>query len=144
MRLSTLLRGDESSTCVCLRIQEQCMHSKISSVARVTHVLLLRSVVGYRVFNTLASKRSELMRKRSDCSKAPRNPQKVDLCVLQLASSSCRVYMEAQERKFRPVSGLTGYVLIREIAYLALLILWGPGLAYSGLDTIRPGYNDSH
>ena len=36
-------------------------------------------------------------RKRSDCSKAPRYPQKVDLCVL--ASFSCRVYAETQGRK---------------------------------------------
>ena len=36
-------------------------------------------------------------RKRSDCSKAPRNPQKVDMCVL--ASSSCGDFAETQERK---------------------------------------------
>ena len=36
-------------------------------------------------------------------SKALRNPQKVDLCVL--ASFSCRVYAETQGRKVRPVVG---------------------------------------
>ena len=41
-------------------------------------------------------------RKHSDCSKAPRNPQKVDLCVL--ASFSCSVYAETQGRKVRPVA----------------------------------------
>ena len=42
-------------------------------------------------------------RKHSDCSKALRNPQKVDLCVL--ASFSCRVYAETHGRKVRPVAG---------------------------------------
>ena len=42
-------------------------------------------------------------RKHSDCSKALRNPQKVDLCVL--ASFSCRVYAEKQGRKVRHVAG---------------------------------------
>ena len=41
----------------------------------------------------------------SDCSKALRNPQQVDLCVL--ASFSCRVYADTQGRKVRPVAGLT-------------------------------------
>ena len=83
--LSAHLRDDESSTCVCLRIREQCLHSKITSVARVVHVLLLRFVAGNAGVQTFP-----VDRKHSDCSKAPRNPQKVDLCVL--ASFSCRVY----------------------------------------------------
>ena len=103
--LSALLRGDESSTCVCLRLREQCLRSKITSVARVAHVLLLRFVAGNMDVNTLVSKRSELIRKLSDCSKAPRNPQRVDLCVL--ASFSCRVYAETQGREIRPVAGFT-------------------------------------
>ena len=41
--------------------------------------------------------------KHSDCSKALRNPQNIDLCVL--ASFSCRVYAETQGRKVRPVAG---------------------------------------
>ena len=59
------------------------------------------------VANRLASKSSELIgntaivRKRS---KAPRNPQNVELFVL--ASCSCRDYAKAQERKCRPVAGL--------------------------------------
>ena len=53
---------------------------------------------------SLWSKRSDLIRKRSDCSNAPRNPQ-VDLCVF--ASFSCRVYAETQGRDVRPVAGLT-------------------------------------
>ena len=44
-------------------------------------------------------------RKHSDFSKAPRNSQKVDLCVL--ASFSCRVYAETQGRKVRPVAGFS-------------------------------------
>ena len=85
--LSALLRGDESSTCVCLRLREQCLNSKITSVARVAHVLLLRFVAGNMDVNTPASKRSELIRKHSDCSKAPRNLQKsrpVCACIFQL------------------------------------------------------------
>ena len=106
--LSALKRGDESPTCVCLRLREQCLRSKITSVARVAHVLPLRFVAGNMEGNrrgpTLASKRSELIRERSDCSKAPRNPQKVDMCVL--ASFSCRVYAETQGRKVRPMFGV--------------------------------------
>ena len=109
--LSAFLLGDESSTCVCLRLREQCLRSEITLVARVAHVLVLRFVAGNMDLNTLASKRSELIRKRSVCSKVPRNPQKVDLCVL--ASFSCRVYAETQGRKIRPVACL------RRITYLA-------------------------
>ena len=43
-------------------------------------------------------------RKHSDCSKALRNPQKVDLCVL--VSFSCRVYAETLRPKVRPVADL--------------------------------------
>ena len=90
----TFTRRWKFDLCVCLRLWEQCLRSKITSVARVAHVLLLRFVAGNMAVNTLASKRSELIRKRSDCLKAARNPQKVDLCVL--ASISCRVYAETQ------------------------------------------------
>ena len=104
VRLSAFLRGDESSTCVCLRLREQCLRSEITSVARVAHVLLLSFIASNMDVNTLASKRSELIRIHSDCSKALRNLQQVDLCVL--ASFSCRVYAETQGRKVRPVAGL--------------------------------------
>ena len=60
---------------LCLRLRGQCLRSKITSVVRVAHVLLLRCVAGNMDVNTLASTRSELIRKHSDCSKAPRNPQ---------------------------------------------------------------------
>ena len=83
--LSAQLHGDESSTCLCLRLQEQCLRSEITSVARVAHVLLLRFVAGNMDVNTLASKRSELIRIRSDCSKAPRNPQKSTCVCLRLS-----------------------------------------------------------
>ena len=49
------------STCVCLRLREQCLRSEITSVARVAHVLLLRFVAGNMDVNTLASKRSQLI-----------------------------------------------------------------------------------
>ena len=51
----------ESSTCVCLRLREQCLRSEITSVARVAHVLLLRFVAGNVGVNTPASKRSQLI-----------------------------------------------------------------------------------
>ena len=35
--LSAHLRDDESSTCVCLRLREQCLRSKITSVSRVVY-----------------------------------------------------------------------------------------------------------
>ena len=46
---------------VCLRLREQCLRSKITSVARVAHVLLLRFVAGNVGMNTPASKRSQLI-----------------------------------------------------------------------------------
>ena len=59
--LSAHLRDDESSTCVCLRLGEQCLRSEITSVSRVANVLLLRFVAGNMDVNTLASKRSQLI-----------------------------------------------------------------------------------
>ena len=102
--LSAHLRDDESSTCVCLRLREQCLRSEITSVSRVAHVLLLRFVAGNMDVNrpTPASKTFPVDRKHSDCSKALRNPQNIDLCVL--ASFSCRVYAETQGRQDRPVA----------------------------------------
>ena len=79
------------------------MRSEITSVSRVANVLLLRLVAGNMDVNTLAAKTFPVDRKHGDCSKALRNPQKVDLCVL--ASFSCRVYAETQGRKVRPVAG---------------------------------------
>ena len=107
MRLSAFCRRFYAATKVrrvCLRLREQCLRSEITTVARVAHVLLLRFVAGNMDVNTLASKRSELIRKCSDCSKALRNPQKLDLCVL--ASFSCCVNAETQGRKVRHVAGL--------------------------------------
>ena len=59
--LSAYLRDEESSTCVCLRLREQCLRSEITSVARVATVLLLRFVAGNVDVNTPASKRSQLI-----------------------------------------------------------------------------------
>ena len=89
---------------MCLRLREQCLRSEITSVSRVANVLLLRFVAGNMDVNALASKRSQLIGKHGDCSKALRNPQKVDLRVL--AYFSCRVYAEKQGRNVRPVAGL--------------------------------------
>ena len=44
-------------------------------------------------------------RKRSDCSKAPRTPQKVDLRLL--ASSSCRELRGSAGTQGRPVAGFS-------------------------------------
>ena len=59
--LSAHLRDNESSTCVCLRLREQCLRSEITSVSRVANVLLLRFVAGNMDVNTPASKRSQLI-----------------------------------------------------------------------------------
>ena len=61
---------------------------KTSELLRVAHVLLLRSVASYRGSEYACVQALRVDRKRGDCSKAPRNPQKVNLCVP--ASSSCR------------------------------------------------------
>ena len=75
----------EFDPCVCLHLREQCLRSKITSVSRVAHVLLLRFVAGNMDVNTPASKRSELIGKRSGCSKAPRNLQKSTCVCLRLS-----------------------------------------------------------
>ena len=59
--LSSHSRDNESSTCVCLRLREQCLRSEITSVSRVANVLLLRFVAGNMDVNTPASKRSQLI-----------------------------------------------------------------------------------
>ena len=59
--LSALLRGDVKSTGVCLRLREQCLRSTKTLVARLAHVLLLRSVVGNMEVNTIAPKQPELI-----------------------------------------------------------------------------------
>ena len=59
--------------------------------------------------NTLASKRSLVDRKRSDCSIAPRNPQHFYLCVP--ASSSCLVLCRNAGTQGRPVASLTHWIL---------------------------------
>ena len=59
--LSAHLRRVLKSTCVCLRLREQCLRSEITSVSRVANVLLLRLVAGNMDLNTLASKRSQLI-----------------------------------------------------------------------------------
>ena len=59
--LSAHLRRVLKSTCVCLRLREQCLRSEITLVSRVANVLLLRLVAGNMDVNTLASKRSQLI-----------------------------------------------------------------------------------
>ena len=61
LRFVCALRDDESSTCVCLRLREQCLRSEITSVFRVANVLLLRFIAGNVDVNTQASKRSQLI-----------------------------------------------------------------------------------
>ena len=59
--LSAHLRRVLKSTCVCLRLREQCLRSEITSLSRVANVLLLRFVAGNMDVNTPASKRSQLI-----------------------------------------------------------------------------------
>ena len=59
--LSAHLRRVLKSTCVCLRLREQCLRSEMTSVARVANVLLLRFVAGNMDVNTPAFKRSQLI-----------------------------------------------------------------------------------
>ena len=59
--VSAFFRGDEGSTCLCLRLGEQCLRSKITSAARVAHVLLVCFVAGNMDVNTPASEGSELI-----------------------------------------------------------------------------------
>ena len=59
--LSAHLRRVLKSTCVCLRLREQCLRTEITSVSRVANVLLLRFVAGNMDVNTPAFKRSQLI-----------------------------------------------------------------------------------
>ena len=61
LRFVCVFTWRRNSTCVCLRLREQCLRSKITSVSRVAHVLLLRFVPGNTGVNTLAYKRSQLI-----------------------------------------------------------------------------------
>ena len=95
------LCSDVISTCVCLRLREQCLRSEITSVARVAHVLLLRPISGNMAVNTPASKRSELIG----------NAEIVRMrCVIH-NNSTCvclRLPVAAitQKLKLRPMAGL--------------------------------------
>ena len=55
------MRRRKFDLCVPIRLREQCLRSKITSVARVAHVLLLCFVAGNMDVNTPASKGSELI-----------------------------------------------------------------------------------
>ena len=97
--LSAHLRDDENSTCVCLRLREQCLRSEITSVARVAHVLLLHFVAGIMGVNMLASKRAEL----NGNAAIVRKRRKKSTCVcLRL---SVAAFAEMQGSKVRPVAG---------------------------------------
>ena len=78
--------------------------NNVSCSSRI--VLLLRFIAGNVDVNTLASKRFELLG-NADILRMRRRQTYIqfDLCVL--AYSSCRDYVETQERKRRPVAGLT-------------------------------------
>ena len=86
-----------------LRLREQCLRSEITSVARVAHVLLLRFVAGNMDVNTLASKRSVLIRNTAIVRKCCVIHKKSTCVCLRLS-----VYAETQGRKVRPVAGLSG------------------------------------
>ena len=85
------------STCVCLRLREQCLHLRITSVARVAHVLLLRPIAGNMDVNTLASKRSELIGKAASVQKLSVIHKKLTCVCLRLSDAA--IYAETQERK---------------------------------------------
>ena len=99
MRFSASLYNVKSA-CVCLRLREQCLRSEIMSVARVAHVLLLRSVTGNMDVNTLAFKRSELIRNAAIVRKR-HVIHKKSTCVC-LRISVAAIYVEMQGR---PVAG---------------------------------------
>ena len=71
--LSALLRGDARATCVCLRLQEQSLHSIVHQLLGVAHVLLLRLIASFRGSEYTCIQALRVDRKCSDCSKAPRN-----------------------------------------------------------------------
>ena len=90
------------STCVRLHLREQCLRSKLTSFARAEHVLRLRPISGNMDVNTLASKRSELIRYAEIVRMR---------CVIH-NNSTCvclRLPVAAitQKRKLRPVAGFT-------------------------------------
>ena len=92
--LPAFLCADVISTCVCLRLREQCLRSEITSVARVAHVLLLRPISGNMDVNALASKRSELI-------------GNAEIVRMHLSVAAI-----TQKRKLRPVAGLRRIIII--------------------------------
>ena len=97
VRLSALLRGEVKPLCVCLRLREQCLRSMKTSVARVAHVLLVRSVVGNMEVNTPASKRSGLIRNAAIVQKHRVIDKKSTCVCLRLPVAT--IYTETQECK---------------------------------------------
>ena len=97
--LSAFLCGDVISTCVCLRLREQCLRSEITSVARVAIVLLLRPISGNMDVHTLASKRSELI-------------GNAEIVRMRLSVAAI-----TQKRKLRPVAGLRRIHIIIDISW---------------------------
>ena len=83
--------------CVCLRLREQCLRLKITSVARVAHVLLLRSIAGNMDVKTLASKHSELIGNAAIVWKRSIIHKKSTCVCLRLPVAA--IYAETQERK---------------------------------------------
>ena len=100
LRVAGVLCGDVISTCVCLRLLEQCLRLKITSVARVENVLLLRPISGNMDVNTLASKCSELIG-NAEIVRMRRLIHNYSTCV----SLRLPVAVITQKRKLRPVAG---------------------------------------
>ena len=85
---------------MCLRLREQYLCSKITSVARVAHVLLLRPISGNMDVNMLASKLSELIG-NAEIVRMRRVIHNNSTCVcLRLPVAAI-----TQKRKLRPVAG---------------------------------------
>ena len=86
------------------------LRSEITSVFRVAHVLLLRLVAGNMDVNTMASKRSELIRNTAivRIRRVIYKHRPVSGCVCLRLSVAAPVYAETQGRKVRPMAGFTG------------------------------------
>ena len=102
--LSALLLCDVKSTCVSTSSRTMLALKRNVSCSS-SACLLLRSVSRYRRREYACVQALRVHRKRSDCSKAQRNPQQVDLCVL--ASSRCRELLGNAGTQGRPVAGFS-------------------------------------
>ena len=125
--VSAFTRRRKVDLCECLRLRKQCLRSEITSVARVAHVLLLRSIAGNVEVNVLASKHAELTGNTAIVRKRRVVPKSRPVCVS--ASSSWRDLHGDARTQGRPVAegfslSVATPTMFRVLIYLLFLFYY--------------------